>query len=70
MKQDLHKDKNLSEAIKQYDIIELDYDIDKDAVAGYNIKMVPSFVITSNGKEIARKVGYNGGANGLYQFLK
>lgn len=70
MKQDLNTDKKLKEVIKNYDIIELDYDVDKDVVQGYNIKTVPSFVIMHNGKEIGRKIGYVGGPHGLYQFLK
>ena len=66
---DMTKDKNLSEIIKNYDIIELDYDVDKDVVNGYNIKVVPSFVIMHQGKELGRKTGYNGPSS-LYNFLK
>jgi hypothetical protein len=63
------QDKNLSEIIKNYEIIELDYDVDKDVVGGYNIKVVPSFVIMHQGKELGRKTGYNGPSS-LYNFLK
>lgn len=66
---DLSNDRNLSEIIKDYDIIELDYDVDKDVVRGYNIKVVPSFVIMHQGKELGRKTGYNGPSS-LYNFLK
>ncbi len=69
MKQDLNIDKNLSNIIKEYDIIEIDYDVDKDVVAGYNIKVVPSFVIMHQGKELGRKTGYNGPSS-LYNFLR
>jgi thioredoxin-related protein len=69
MKQDLNIDKNLSSIIKEYDIIEIDYDVDKDVVAGYNIKVVPSFVIMHQGKELGRKTGYNGPSS-LYNFLR
>ncbi len=63
------QDIKLSEMIKNYDIIELDYDVDKDVVNGYNIKVVPSFVIMHQGKELGRKAGYDGSLS-LYNFLK
>jgi|694.fasta_scaffold01072_33 thioredoxin-related protein len=66
---DMTQDIKLSEMIKNYDIIELDYDVDKDVVNGYNIKVVPSFVIMHQGKELGRKAGYDGSLS-LYNFLK
>ena len=65
---DMTEDKNLSEIIKNYEIIDLDYDVDKDVVGGYNIKVVPSFVIMYQGKELGRKTGYDGPLS-LYNFL-
>lgn len=69
-KSDMQIDKDLSETLKNYEIIEADYDVDKDLIEGYNIKVVPTFVIYSNGKELKRKIGYNGGSKGLNNFLK
>lgn len=69
-KNDMEVDKNLVETLKNYEIIEADYDVDKDLVRGYNIKTIPTFVIYSDGKEIKRKVGYDGKAKGLNSFLR
>jgi thiol-disulfide isomerase/thioredoxin len=69
-KNDMEVDDNLVETLKNYEIIEADYDVDKDLVQGYNIKTIPTFVIYSGGKEIKRKVGYDGKAKGLNNFLK
>lgn len=68
-KKDINNNRNLAEIIKNYDIIELDYDVDKEVVDGYNIKTVPTFVIMHQGKETGRKVGYSGPSS-LYNFLK
>jgi len=69
MKNDIDTNKKLVDVIKNYDVIELDYDIDKDVVNGYNIKTVPTIVIMHKGKELNRMVGYSG-INSLYNFLK
>lgn len=69
-KNDMEKDPQLSEIIKNYEIIELDYAIDKEVFIGYDVKVLPTFVIMHKGKEIGRKVGYSNGANGLYKLLK
>lgn len=69
-KNDMEVDENLVETLKNYEIIEADYDVDKDLVQGYNIKTIPTFVVYSGGKEIKRKVGYDGRAKGLNSFLK
>jgi thiol-disulfide isomerase/thioredoxin len=55
-KNDMEVNENLVETLKNYEIIEADYDVDKDLVRGYNIKTIPTFVIYSDGKEIKRKV--------------
>jgi thioredoxin-related protein len=68
-KNDINKNNKLSEVIKNYDIIELDHGVDKDAFTGYNIKVLPTFVIMQNGREIGRSTGYNG-YKSLYNFLK
>jgi thiol-disulfide isomerase/thioredoxin len=69
-KNDINNDPKLSETIKEYEVIILDYDLDKDAVSGYNIKNIPTFVILSDNKETKRKVGYKGGSEALNKFLK
>jgi thioredoxin-related protein len=68
-KNDINTNNKLSEIIKNYDIIELDHAVDKDAFTGYNIKTLPTFVIMQNGREIGRSTGYNG-YRSLYNFLK
>lgn len=66
---DIDNDADLIEAIKQYDIISLDFDRDKDLVRGYKIKTIPTFIIFENGKEVKRQVGYRNSKQ-LYRFLK
>ena len=66
---DMYNNHKLSEIVKKYNIIELDYDVDKDVVNGYNIKTIPTFVIMHKGKELNRKIGY-AGVDSLYSFLK
>lgn len=69
-KNDLNNDPKLSEIIKNYDVIILDLDVDKDLVEGYNIKTIPAFVVFKDGKEKNRQIGYGGGSQRLYKFLK
>lgn len=68
-KKDMKIDAQLSETIKNYVIIDVNFDVDKDIVEGYNIKSIPAFVVFEGGKEKARKVGYTGPKN-LADFLK
>lgn len=68
-KKDMKIDSQLSEVIKNYIIIDVNFDVDKDIVEGYNIKSIPAFVVFENGKEKGRKIGYNG-PNSLINFLK
>jgi thioredoxin 1 len=68
-KNDIEKDPKLSEIVKQYEIIEIDYDKDQDVVAGHNIKTIPSFIVFQNGKEKRRLSGYSGPKQ-LLDFLK
>lgn len=68
-KQDMNNDKDLSEVVKNYSIIDLDYDTDKDMIDGYDVKTLPTFIIYQNGKEIKRLAGYRGSKQ-LLRFLK
>ncbi len=68
-KNDMQNDQNLSEKLKEYSIIELDYDKDKDIVDGHKIKTLPTFIIFQDGKEIKRYTGYRGPTDFL-NFLK
>ncbi len=68
-KHDINKDPELSETIKNYEVILIDYDKDKDIVEGHNIKSIPSFIIFEGGKEKSRLVGYKGPKH-LNNFLK
>lgn len=69
-KNDINTDAQLSETVKEYEVVILDYDLDKDAVNGYNIKTIPTFIILENNKELRRKIGYKGGRKELNRFLK
>jgi thioredoxin 1 len=66
---DIKNNTKLSEAIKQYTIIDLDYDEDGDIVKGYKVKVVPTFIIFQDGKELSRQTGYYG-PDKLLTFLK
>lgn len=68
-KDDMNNDTALSEAVKLYDIVEIDFDVDKDIVSGYNIKSIPTFITFENGKESGRLVGYRSKQQ-LLEFLK
>lgn len=68
-KNDINTDAKLSEAIKSYDVVILDFDVDKEFVTGYNIKTIPTFIIFQNGEEQKRQVGYSGPSK-FYKFLK
>lgn len=66
---DIDNNADLVEVMKQYDIISLDFDRDKDLVRGYKINTIPTFIIFENGKEVSRQVGYRNPKQ-LYRFLK
>ena len=68
-KQDMEEDIQLSEIVKSYTIVDVDFDVDKDLVSGYNIKSIPAFVTFQNGKETGRLVGYKSKKH-LLNFLK
>ena len=68
-KNDINTDKALSEIIKKYEVIIVDFDNDKDMVKGYEIKNIPTFIIIENKQEIKRQIGYNGPIQ-LNDFLK
>jgi thioredoxin-related protein len=68
-KNDMNQDKELSKTIKQYEIIEIDYDKDIEIVEGYGIKSIPAFIVIENRKELKRQIGYNGPKQ-LNDFLK
>lgn len=69
-KHDINTDPLISEVIKQYEVVILDFDVDKEFVEGYNIKSIPAFIVLEDGLEVRRKIGYSGGSNSLYKFLK
>lgn len=69
-KNDINTDPRLSETIKKYEIVIWDYDLDKEAVIGYNIKTIPTFIVLENNKETKRQIGYRGGPKQLNKFLK
>jgi thioredoxin 1 len=68
-KKDLQHNETLSELVKNYSVIELDFDKEKGIALGHNVKSIPTFIIYQNGKEVKRQVGYKG-ANSLINFLK
>ena len=59
----------LPEVIKNYTIVDVNFDVDKDIVRGYNIKSIPTFVVFENGKEKSRLQGYKG-PNSLLLLLR
>lgn len=67
-KKDMENDKELSETVKKYLIVNANYDVDKDLVEGYNIKTIPTFVVIE-GNKVTKKVGYHGPQD-LNKFLK
>jgi len=68
-KNDIRNHDIISEKIKEYTIIEVDYDKDKDIAKGHNVNTLPTFIIFQDGKEVRRMSGY-GGSNKLIDFLQ
>lgn len=68
-KHDINSDPELSETIKKYEVIFIDYDKDKEIVEGYRVKSIPAFIIYNNGKEQKRLNGYKNSKQ-LNSFLK
>jgi thioredoxin-related protein len=68
-KNDMENHKKLSETIKNYSIVDVNFDVDKEIVRGYNIKSIPTFVVFEGGKEKGRLEGYKG-PNSLLLLLK
>lgn len=68
-KNDLRNEDKLAEKIKEYTIIEVDYDKDKGIAKGHKINVLPAFVVFQDGKEIKRQMGYKG-PDHLVEFLK
>ena len=69
MKNDMNNNPAVAEALKEYSIIELDYDTDKDIANSHQVKILPTIIIFQNGKEISRKTGYNN-VRDLSKFLE
>ena len=66
-KKDLQNNETLSELVKNYTVINLDFD--KGIAIGHNVKSIPTFIIYQDGKELKRQIGYTG-VGGLVNFLK
>jgi thioredoxin-related protein len=69
MKNDMNNDENISDSLKKYEIIELDYDKDKEIANGHQVKSLPTIIIFEGGKEVSRKIGH-GNAKDLAKFLQ
>lgn len=68
-KNDLKNEDKLSQKIKEYKVIEIDYDKETDIAKGHNVHILPSFIVFQSGKELKRQTGYKG-ADNLLEFLK
>jgi thioredoxin 1 len=68
-KNDLRNEDKLVDKTKEFTIIDVDYDKEKDIAKGHNIKTLPTFIIFKDGKELKRQTGYNGPDN-LLKFLQ
>lgn len=69
MKNDMNNYEPVSEALKKYSVIELDYDKDRETANGHRVNVLPTIIIFQNGKEIARKVGHSNSKD-LAKFLE
>jgi len=68
-KNDIRNNDALSEKIKEYTVIEVDYDKDREIPKGHKINTLPTFIIFQDGKETKRTSGYSGPTK-LTEFLK
>jgi thioredoxin-related protein len=58
-KTDMYSNPETQTLLRNYEIIETDFDVDKDMVKGYNIKSIPVFIILDEDKKIvSRQNGY------------
>ena len=55
---DMSNNKSLKLKLISYNIISIDFDKDVEIVKAYNVRSVPTFILTEDGKEISRKSGY------------
>lgn len=69
MKNDMNNDENVLNSLKKYEIIELDYDKDKEIAIGHQVKSLPTIIMFEGGKEISRKIGH-GSSKDLAKFLE
>lgn len=65
---DINHDPEISEIIKSYEVIIVDFDKDKELVEGYGVKTLPT-IIKKNKKKIYKKVGYKD-TKDLKEFLQ
>lgn len=67
-KKDMVQEKDLKAALEKFNVIEADFDVDKELVKKYNIRSIPTFVIIKDGKA-TKKTGYSKPKD-LLDFLK
>ena len=68
VKDDINHDPEISEIIKDYEVIIVDFDRDKELVEGYKVKSLPTIIKRYKG-QTSTKIGYNGPKD-LLNFLK
>jgi thioredoxin 1 len=68
-KNDMKNSSELSSLVKNYTIIDVNTDVDKEIAKGHNVTTIPAFIIYQNGKEVKRQVGYKNSQQ-LINFLK
>jgi thioredoxin-related protein len=68
VKDDINHDPEISEIIKDYEVIIVDFDRDKELVEGYGVKSLPTIIKKYQGKTFT-KVGYKNKRD-LKNFLK
>lgn len=68
LKDNINNDPEISEIIKNYDVIIVDFDRDKELVEGYKVKSLPT-IIKRHKDQTFTKIGYNGPKD-LLNFLK
>lgn len=65
----LEENKKINDLLKNYDVVYVDYDKSPEMIRGYNINIVPTFIVYSEGKELKRQIGYKDGWQGFIKFL-
>lgn len=70
IKQEINSSEDVKNRFKDYNVVDVNFDVDKGLVRRYNVKKIPTLIVVDDdGKELNRHSGF-ANAKALQQFLK